>query len=88
MSLSPLFYPDVTTDTMALESLAMIPKPRWLEPSSSSPLLLNDEGEWIRRSENVKVLVTQSCATLCNPLGSSLLEPLSVEFSRQEYWSG
>ena len=87
MSLSPLIYPDVTTDTIALESLAMIPKPHWLEPSSSSPLPLNDEGEWVLRSENVKVLITQSCATLCNPLGSSLLEPLSVEFSRQEYWS-
>ena len=26
--------------------------------------------------------------TLCNPLGCSLQAPLSMEFSRQEYWSG
>ena len=31
------------------------------------------------------VLVAQSCPTLCNPMDCSL--PLSMEFSRQEYWS-
>ena len=31
----------------------------------------------------MKLLVTQSCLTLCDPK-----EPLSMEFSRQEYWSG
>ena len=31
----------------------------------------------------VKVLVTQSCQTLCNSSA-----PLSIQFSRQEYWSG
>ena len=36
------------------------------------------------------VLVTRSCPTLCDPMdccppGNS---PLSMEFSRQEYWSG
>ena len=34
----------------------------------------------------MKMLVTQSCLTLCNPMDCSLL--LSMEFSRQEYWSG
>ena len=34
----------------------------------------------------MKVLVTQLCLTLCNPMDCSLL--LSMEFSRQEYWSG
>ena len=29
-----------------------------------------------------KVLVTQSCPTLCDPM------PTRMEFSRQEYWSG
>ena len=29
-------------------------------------------------------LLTQSCPTLCNPCQA----PLSMEFSRQEYWSG
>ena len=32
--------------------------------------------------------VTQSCPTLCNPMGCSLPTPPSIGFSRQEYWSG
>ena len=33
--------------------------------------------------------VAQSCLTLCNPMDSSLQQaPLSMEFSRQEYWNG
>ena len=31
----------------------------------------------------VKVKVTQSCLTLCDPMGYTVLE-----FSRPEYWSG
>ena len=34
------------------------------------------------------VLVTQSNLTLSDPMDCSLLAPLSMEFSRQEYWSG
>ena len=34
------------------------------------------------------VLVTQSCLTLCNPMNCSRQAPLSIGFSRQEYWSG
>ena len=30
-----------------------------------------------------KVLAAQSCSILCDPMA-----PLSMEFSRQEYWSG
>ena len=30
----------------------------------------------------------QSCPTLCNPMDYSCQAPLSVGFSRQEYWSG
>ena len=30
---------------------------------------------------------TQSCLTLCNPIDGSHRAPLSMEFSRQEYWS-
>ena len=37
---------------------------------------------FLRVSMKVKVLVTHSCLTLCNQV------PLSMEFSRQEYWSG
>ena len=31
--------------------------------------------------------VTQSCATLCNPMDLAQQAPLSMEFSRQEFWS-
>ena len=30
----------------------------------------------------------QSCPTLCNPMNCTHQVPLSMEFSRQEYWSG
>ena len=30
----------------------------------------------------------QSCLTLCDPMDCSPPAPLSMEFSRQEYWSG
>ena len=33
-------------------------------------------------------LVTQSCLTLCNLLNYSLQSPPSMEYFRQEYWSG
>jgi len=37
----------------------------------------------------VKMLVSQSCLILCNPMNYIAHEaPLSMEFSRQEYWSG
>ena len=35
-----------------------------------------------------KVSVAQSCPTLFDPVDYSLPAPLSIEFSRQEYWSG
>ena len=35
------------------------------------------------------ILVAQSCPTLCDPMGYIAHQaPLSVGFSRQEYWSG
>ena len=39
-------------------------------------------------SVKVKVLATQLCPTLCDPTDCSCQVPLSMEFSRQEYWSG
>ena len=38
----------------------------------------------------VKMLVAQSCSTFCDPLDWTVARqaPLSMEFSRQEYWSG
>ena len=35
-----------------------------------------------------EVLVTQLCPTLCNPVDYSSQGSLSMEFSRQDYWSG
>ena len=34
------------------------------------------------------VIVAQSCLTLCNPWTVSCQAPLSMKFSRQDYWSG
>ena len=36
--------------------------------------------------KKVKVFVTQSCPTLCNPV--AFQAPLSMVYARQEYWSG
>ena len=36
----------------------------------------------------MKVIIAQSCLTLCNPWTVLCQSPLSMEFSRQEYWSG
>ena len=33
-------------------------------------------------------LVAKSCPTLCDPMDYSPPAPMSVEFSRQDYWSG
>ena len=38
--------------------------------------------------KEVKVLVIQSCPTLCPPLIVACQAPLSMGFPRQEYWSG
>ena len=35
----------------------------------------------------VKVLVAQSCPTLCNPMDCNPPAPLSMGLSRQKYWS-
>ena len=34
------------------------------------------------------VLVAQLCLTLCNPMDCAHQPPLSMGFSRQEYWRG
>ena len=36
----------------------------------------------------VEMLVSQSCPILCDPMTVAGQAPLSMEFSRQEYWSG
>ena len=37
---------------------------------------------------SVCVLVTWSYPTLCKPMDVACQAPMSMEFSRQEYWSG
>ena len=39
-------------------------------------------------SDTVLCLVTQLCSILCDPMDVPCQVPLSLEFSRQEYWSG
>ena len=36
----------------------------------------------------IEVKITQSCPTLCDPWTIACQFPLSMEFSRPEYWSG
>ena len=42
----------------------------------------------LKNRKKVKVKVTQSCPTLCDPMDCSLPGSPSIGFSRQEYWSG
>ena len=42
-------------------------------------LLMRETGGW--------VIVAQLCLTLCDPLDYICQAPLSIEFSRQEYWN-
>ena len=53
---------------------------------TNSRTQLSDFSKSSSRKEYVCVLVTQSCPTL-QPNGL-LQTPLSIEFSRQEYWIG
>ena len=40
------------------------------------------------RYRSTSEIVSQSCPTLCDPMDCSPQAPLSMEFSRQEYWNG
>ena len=48
--------------------------------------------EWIRKMRCVDTMEYYVCAqsrpTLCDPMGVARQAPLSMEFSRQEHWSG
>ena len=37
---------------------------------------------------SLRASLLQSCLTLCDPMDGSSLAPVSMGFSRQEYWSG
>ena len=65
----------------------------------SSPLLfpplflckvakLSQSSDYSTDKADVCVKFLQSCATLWDPMDCSLQAPLSMGFSRQEYWSG
>ena len=56
---------------------------QWIFPNSS-PVV----GSALSTFVKVKVLVTQSCPTRCDPMDCCRQAPLSMEFSRQVYWSG
>ena len=45
-------------------------------------------GKDIHSMCGVVVLIAQLCLTLCNPWTVACQAPLSMEFSRQEYWNG
>ena len=67
----------------------------WSQISSHPPAAphlttrLSDQKEAIPFISQCTVLVTQSCPTLCDPTDHIALQtPLSMGFSRQEYWSG
>ena len=44
--------------------------------------------KFVDRVKNGGGLVTKSCPTLANPWTVARQAPLSMEFSRQAYWSG
>ena len=62
--------------------LKFIPVRQQVIPPSPYPLILTILLS-VFMKEKVKVKVTQSCLTLCNPWAIQ-----SIEFSRPEYWSG
>ena len=43
---------------------------------------------WLGKKEGEESEVAQSCPILCDPMDCSPQAPPSMEFSRQEYWSG
>ena len=52
-------------------------------PDTDGTLFLNDkDGSWVRAQ------LPQLCSTLCESMDCAHQDPLSMEFSRQEYWSG
>ena len=62
--------------------------------SAGKPVVLRVEHSWelevpMERKSESKVEVAQSCPTLCDPMDCVARQaPLSMEFSRQESWSG
>ena len=59
----------------------------WLEPNLHIQYFVTPKMT-ILTCTCVSVLAAQSCLTLCNPWTVAGQVPLSIEFSRQESWSG
>ena len=55
---------------------------------SHIPFGVSQDIEYSSLCAMVKLLVTESSLTLCDPMDCSPPAPLSVEFSWQDYWSG
>ena len=77
------------------------PSSRWCHPAiSSSVVPFSSCPQSLPASESFPIsqlfpwggqstgVSAQSCPTLCNPMDCTCQAPLSMEFSRQEYWSG
>ena len=60
---------------------AVLHLPRWVEPMSSEEL-------WTQKRKKEKKGNTKSCPILVFPWTIARQAPLSMGFSRQEYWSG
>ena len=54
----------------------------------SSSFSLSLSPSTLTKAMKVKVFITELCPTLCDPMDYSHQAPLSMEFPRQEYWSG
>ena len=77
-----LWPPQTVAHQDSLESMGFSREEYWSGLSFPSPICM-----YIHIYEKVKVLVTRLCLTLCNRMDCSQLAPLSMEFSRQEYWN-
>ena len=55
----------------------------------TAAMKLKDTSPWKKSYDKLAVAkMLQSCLSLCDPIDSSHQAPLSLGFSRQEYWSG
>ena len=65
-----------------------LPSPKWGLKTPQTSLQENKLTSQAAPHFPSVVLVTQSCPTLCDPMDDACKAPLSMEFSRQKYWSG
>ena len=60
----------------------LLPRPKMVEGKNATGTPLDNTGL------NCSKQCAQSCLTLCDPMDGAHQAPLSMEFSRQEYWRG